>query len=154
MRKKALRKGFSLLEILIVVAIIAILTGAAVPYLGAMRQESRIARAKGELRALQSAVESFYVHHNNTYPSNAQFPGGLETATPNIIGGDAPQDPFNTGNEYGYDRGGTSEQYYVIYSVGTNSTGSAEINDASNTVSEVDGNSCIYVSNAGRDPVP
>ena len=149
-----MKKAFTILELLIVIAVISILVGMALPRFRGMREEGFIAQAKGELRTLQVAVESYYIHNGNVYPST--FPGDIEedsdAAGPNIIGPTAPTDPFNPGNDYGYVRGGTNDQYYVIYSVGQDGNGSAAITD--DAVSETNGDSCIYVSNAGRDIRP
>ena len=145
-----MKKGFTILELLIVIAVISILVGIALPRFRGMREEGLIVQAKGELRTLQTAVESYYIHNNNVYPNN--YPADIEDATPDIIGPDAPEDPFNPGNDYGYFRGGTNNQYYVIYSVGPDGNGSAAI--SSDEASEINGDSCIYVSNVGRDTTP
>ena len=145
-----MRKGFTLIELLIVIMVISILIGIALPRFRGMREEGLIAQAKGELRTLQTAVESYCIHNNNVYPTT--FPDDIEGASPDIIGPTAPTDPFDPGNDYGYVRGGTNNQYYVIYSVGPDGNGSATINV--DEVSEANGNSCIYVSNAGRDTTP
>ena len=145
-----MKKGFTLIELLIVIMVISILIGIALPRFRGMREEGLIAQAKGELRTLQTAVESYYIHNNNTYPTT--FPDDIEGASPDIIGPTAPTDPFDPGNDYGYVRGGTNNQYYVIYSVGADGNGSATI--AVDVVSEANGDSCIYVSNTGRDTTP
>ena len=145
-----MKRGFTILELLIVIAVIAILVGIALPRFRGMQEEGFITQAKGELRTLQTAVESYYIH-NNAYPDN--WPDDIEGATPNIIGGTAPTDPFYPGTDYMYYRGGTNNQYYVIYSVGPDGDGSAGIN-ASDEIVETNGGSCIYVSNAGRDTTP
>jgi type II secretion system protein G len=149
-----MKKGFTLIELLIVIAVISILIGIALPRFRGMQEEGNIAKAKGELRTLQTAVESYYIHNNNTYPTD--FPDDLEndsSATgPKLIGETAPTDPFNPGNDYGYFKGGAGDQYYVIYSVGLDGDGSATITD--DEVVETNGSSCIYVSNAGQDSQP
>lgn len=145
-----MKKGFTLIELLIVIAVISILIGIALPRFKGMQEEGNIAKAKGELRTLQTAVESYYIHNSNAYPGT--FPGDIEDAVPDIIGPDAPTDPFNIGNDYGYTTGGTNDEYYVIYSVGPGVGGSATI--TAGEVAETVGDSCIYVSNLGRDTKP
>ena len=143
------KRGFTLIELLIVIAVIAILIGIALPRFRGIQEEGLIAQSKGELRTLQTAVESYYIHNSNAYPANLST---LTDETPLIVGS-IPDDPFNPGSSYGYDRGGTNNQYYVIYSVGIGGNGSAEIN-ASDAVAETNGSSCIYVSNASTDTAP
>jgi general secretion pathway protein G len=144
-----MKKGFTLIELLIVIAVIAILIGIALPRFRGMQEEGNIAKAKTELRTLQTAVESYYIHQNNTYPSSLS---ALTTATPNLIGSSLPTDPFNKGNNYGY-KVSDNGKYYVIYSVGPAGNGSASISN-DGTVTESNGESCIYVSNTSRDTQP
>lgn len=108
-------KGFTLIELLIVIAVISILIGIALPRFKGMQDEGNRARAKGELRTLQTAVESFKIH-----AANSALPTGLgnlnaNTTVPNIIGTTLPTDPFNQGTNYGYAANGG---YYAIWSVG------------------------------------
>jgi general secretion pathway protein G len=149
-----MKRGFTIIELLIVIAVISILIGLALPRFRGMQEEGNIAKAKGELRTLQTALESYYIHNNNTYVSDAavNWPEDLESATPNIIGSDAPLDPFGSSAEYGYDLS-VNGKYYVIYSVGPGGNGSATIGDTG-TITETNGTSCIYVSNAARDTQP
>jgi len=142
-------KGFTLIELLIVIAVISILVGIALPRFRGMQEEGLIAQAKGELRTLQTAVESYYIHNSNAYPNNLST---LTSQTPLIVN-TIPDDPFDPGSSYGYDRGGANNQYYVIYSDGPSGNGSASIN-AGNEVAETNGTSCIYVSNADTDTSP
>jgi general secretion pathway protein G len=143
-----MKKGFTLIELLIVIAVIAILVGIALPRFRGIQEEGLIAQAKGELRTLQTAVESYYIHNNNAYPSKLS---SLTGASPLIVG-TLPTDPFDPGSDYGFNRGGTNNQYYVIYSDGPAGNGSAKISGTS--VAETNGSSCIYVSNAGTDTTP
>ncbi|MDP3730515.1 MAG: prepilin-type N-terminal cleavage/methylation domain-containing protein [Candidatus Omnitrophota bacterium] len=135
------RKGFTLLELLIVIAVIAILVGIALPKFKGMHDEGNIAKAKGELRTLQTAVESYIMHNNNTLPAALS---NLTTAIPNIIK-ILPKDPFVAGGatDYVYNPG---TYYYAIYSVGPTADGSAGVPDAVTGISVVAGN-CVYVTN-------
>ena len=143
------KKGFTLIELLIVIAVISILIGIALPRFKGMQDEGNIAKAKGELRSLQSALESYYIHNSNAYPAALS---SLTSAVPNIVSS-IPADPFSTtGAAYGYVRGGTNNKFYVIYSVGTSADGSATI--TSDAVVETNGARCIYASNASQDTQP
>lgn len=129
---------------------IAILIGIALPRFRGMQEEGNIAKAKGELRTLQTAVESYYIHNNNAYPT---LLSSLTTATPNIIGSSLPTDPLNGTNNYGYAQS-TNVRFYVIYSIGVGGNGSATISDAG-TITETNGSSCIYLTNGSpRDTQP
>ena len=149
-----MRRGFTLVEILIVIAVIAILIGIALPRFKGMQDEGNIAKVKGELRTLKTAVESYYIHNNYAYPATgaAALETALASATPSIINY-VPTDPFSSsGADYVYVMGGTNSKYYIIYSVGPGGNGSAVI--TSDAVVETNGSSCIYVSNMSEDSQP
>lgn len=158
-----MKKGFTLIELLIVMAVIAIIIGIALPRFKGMQDEANINKAKAELKTLQSAVESYYIH-NAAYPAESTAAGSnkfsdLPSQTPQIITA-IPNDPFAaTGTLYAYQKGGTPDKYYVIYSVGPAGNGYADIL-ATNTVTQQNTGgtdtsaSCIYVSNAGVDDKP
>jgi len=152
---KMLRKrGFTLIELLIVIAVISILVGIALPRFKGMQDEGNIAKAKAELRTLQTAVESYYIHYSNAYPADgaSALQTALASAVPSIIDF-VPTDPFeSSGGDYEWVMGGTNDKYYIIYSVGPGGNGSAVITD--DAVVETNGSSCIYVSNMSRDTQP
>ena len=140
-------QGFTLIELLIVVAVISILISIALPRFKGMQDEGNIAKAKGELRTLQTALESYYIHNSNAYPAAIS---SVTTATPSVVTA-VGTDPFSsTSAAYQYVRGGTNNKFYVIYSVGPAGNGSATI--TSDAVAET--NNPIYVSNAGQDSAP
>lgn len=147
-----MRKGFTILELLIVITVISILVGIMIPRFKGMQDEGNIAKAKGELRTLQTAVESYYIHNNNTYPAtgSAALETALAAAVPNIINY-VPTDPFSSA-DYVYVMGGTNSKFYIIYSVGPGGNGSAVI--TADAVVETNGDSCIYVSNMSQDTKP
>lgn len=150
----AQRKGFTIIELLVVITVIAILVGIALPRFKGMQDEGNISKAKAELRTLQSAVESYYIHNSNAYPATgaAALQTALASAVPSIINY-VPTDPFSsTGADYGYVLGGTNNKFYVIYSAGPAGNGSAVI--TSDAVVETNGSTCIYASNAGQDTQP
>ena len=66
-----MKKAFTLIELLIVVAIIAILAAIAVPNFLEAQTRSKVSRAKTDMRSLATAIESYMVD-NNTYPMAAR----------------------------------------------------------------------------------
>lgn len=149
------KKGFTLIELLIVIAVISILIGIALPRFRGMQEEGLVAQAKGELRTLQTAIESYYIHNSSAYPTDSATwqsdTDSLTTATPLIVG-TALIDPFSSaGAQYQlvYD---TNTAYYAMYSVGPGGTGSVTAVSTAGGVTDTP--NCIYVSNGERDTTP
>lgn len=64
--------AFTLVELIIVVAIIAILSAIAVPNLLEAQTRSKVSRTKTDLRSASVAIESYAVD-NNSYPANFEL---------------------------------------------------------------------------------
>ena len=64
------KKGFTLVEIMIVVAIIALLAAIAVPNLLTARRTANEAAAKATVRSLSTAAEVYSTSHSGAYPAN------------------------------------------------------------------------------------
>ena len=71
MNKVSRNKGFTLLEIIVVVAIIAILAAYIAPKVAGRVDDARISKAKSDIRVLESSLE-LYKLDNFVYPSTAQ----------------------------------------------------------------------------------
>jgi len=61
-------KGFTLVELLIVVIILAILAAIVVPQFASTADDARSSSADSTLAGLRAAIDLYYQQHNNTYP--------------------------------------------------------------------------------------
>jgi len=76
------RRGFSLIEILIAVAILGILAAIIMPEVQAHATQAKEAAAKENLRIYREAIERYAIDHNGVPPS---YPGNDTTLTPNFL---------------------------------------------------------------------
>ena len=60
-------KGFTLVELVFVIAVIAIIVAIALPQFGHVRETANITQAESELKSIQSVLEIHYVRENE-YP--------------------------------------------------------------------------------------
>lgn len=152
-----MKKAFTLIELMIVMAVMAILVGISIPRFKGMRQEGNIAKTQGELRTLKTAIESYAMHHSNAYPASSTTP---YTAYLDASAAPGPQlissplyDPFGATatTEYYYIRGSGSggTDYYAICSRGPDGAvdvTAAEVGNGALTAAEIDDD--IVASNA------
>ncbi len=104
---KELQRGFSLIEIMVVVVILGILAALIVPNIMNRPEQARIVKASQDVKAIQNALELFKLD-NGFYPSNDQGLNALVTKpssspTPqnwNQYLQSLPKDPW--GNTYNY----------------------------------------------------
>ena len=71
------RKGFTLVELLIVIVIIGILAGAMMMLMGSSTDKAEATKIISDLRTMKGAVLQFYAD-NSGYPANADDPEVLE----------------------------------------------------------------------------
>jgi prepilin-type N-terminal cleavage/methylation domain-containing protein len=108
-------RAFTLIELLIVVAIIAILAAIAVPNFLEAQTRAKVSRAAADMRTLETALETYRIDHNAYpyisdddagewvmpcgFPANRTSPGGLTTPISYITS--ALCDPFVLDNRDG-----------------------------------------------------
>ncbi len=71
-------RGFSLIELMVVVAIIGILTALIIVNIASSRAKARDARRVSDLAQIQLALEQYF-SKNNVYPNVGQFQGNAQT---------------------------------------------------------------------------
>lgn len=74
------RRGFTLIELMVVVAIIAILSYLVVANMGRMRAKAKLGRVSTELNDIAKALSAYYQDNGYSYPADANrnVPAGLE----------------------------------------------------------------------------
>ena len=127
MRRNRRSRGFTLVELLLVIIIIATLAAIVVPRFTGRSEEARVAATKSQIKLFDVALE-LYAHDNlGKFPLGEQ---GLQalvikpTSPPEpkkwvgpYLKGDLPKDPWQT--PYGYECPGKhNPTYYDIWSFG------------------------------------
>ena len=128
-------KGFTLVELIIVLAVIAIILGVVIPAIRGMQEEANLTRSEQELHTLETAIMSYF-RHNGSFP--ADIHATLTGASPRIIE-NTLADPFDTdaaNSTYGYLTGNDAEfgDYYILYTQGPDRAGATSWNAATNQV--------------------
>jgi general secretion pathway protein G len=91
-------KGFTLVELMIVIIILAVLTGIAVPSYMALRNRARESATESEMKNIATALELFQAD-NEKYPLDTNYPAGL-TAAPGYMDTVPANDSWGTAYAY------------------------------------------------------
>ena len=114
-------KGYSIMELLIVIAIIGVLIGIVLPNITQVKSKSRDAQVRSDVQLLKLAlVKAREVNTNNTYPSTSGWAciknsgtcwNGADSASPTVVssispylpGAIVPVPPGSKSGEFRYD---------------------------------------------------
>jgi prepilin-type N-terminal cleavage/methylation domain-containing protein len=86
------RKGFTLLELLIVISIIGILVTIAAASYTSSQQKARNSRRMSDMKSIQNAAEQYYAANSNVYP-NAPTAVAFNNANSTTLPQGFPNDP-------------------------------------------------------------
>ncbi len=105
-------QGFTLLELLVAIAVISALVALLFPVLRTARIKSKVVRAHADLRSIGSAIETYHLNHDAYPPARAYCAGGgmkvsdYNECPPELFScgylGAFPEDVFNRGRAYKY----------------------------------------------------
>ena len=112
------QKGFTLVELLIVVIILSVLSGIAIPSYFIITERANISATKADMKNISTCLE-IYLNKNTHYPSSAQ---GISILEDENMMADVP-DSDKWGSSYVYESDG---QEYELRSLGSDKVSSTQ----------------------------
>ncbi len=127
------RSGFTLIELMIVVAIIGLLSSVSIPLFSRYQLRSKSSEVRTNLGAIRLVQEAHHSEHGNYLPANAEPP---------LIPGASPA-PFDImGTDYAEMGWSPEGRVYFSYAVATSPDASGYTADAA---ADIDGNGIVQI---------
>ena len=139
-RSRTRRRGFTLIELMVVVLILAVLAALVVPRIVNSGETAKVGAAKSDLQTIKGLVDQFHLD-NGRYPTSEEglgilsartAPSGLESTFKTLSSKDINLDPWN--HQYVYDLQGSDQ--YTITSYGADGVEGGDGNNADLSVND------------------
>ena len=138
-RRLQQRRGFTLIEMLVVILILAILAALIVPRVVGHTSDAKRAKAASDIATVSSLLQEYHLD-TDSYPTTEEGLNALRVAPAGVNNWrgpyttkDIPVDPW--GNEYSYEAPGPDGQDFVIVSYGADGAPGGE-GDAADVTSQ------------------
>ncbi|MFN3699747.1 MAG: type II secretion system protein, partial [Dictyoglomus sp.] len=111
-------KGFTLIELMVVIVIIAILAAVALPNFMGATERARESAVRSAIKTIQTALEMYATDNQGYYPSNI-----TDLQSGNYLpGGKFPNNP-STNQSYSFNNNqSTEDAYRIVYTVAQDNT--------------------------------